>query len=413
MHNKFGNKQSGRRNFLFMRGLLYGVVISCFMLVHGAIAGDAFTGPIYLNFQGDPRNNMVVSYHYDEDQDPMYVHYRQRGADSWKQQAPVGRDFQNEPKVIYHTALSGLQALTEYEFKVGEQGEVFWFLTMPDDLSRPVVGAFGADFQDGPSRWVQMTELVVQNDVDFFVVAGDWVNDDGNLQRSGRWVRFWDQIWRKLVNEDGRMIPFVAGVGNHECKHRVNMERFFLTDMFAFPDEGPHEFYGVIDFGDYLSLIALDSEMAPRSEQNEWLQGVLAERRGVQYLVPYYHRPIFPSHRGDYTRRLDWFHTFSEAGIRATFTGHDHAYKRTHEIVSDPDQENGVRVAREGEKGLVEFGDGGLGTKYYSANLRDAWYMADVRTRINHFTVVTFEPDRMRLTTFDRDGQIIFSDTIE
>lgn len=82
----------------------------------------------------------------------------------------------------------------------------------------------------------------------------------------GLWVAFWDLIWRKLVNEDGRMIPFVAGVGNHECMHSVNMERFFFTDMFAFPDEGPHEFYGVIDFGDYLSLVALDSEMESRAD---------------------------------------------------------------------------------------------------------------------------------------------------
>lgn len=263
MNNRFRNKQSGMRNSLLMRGVLYGLIVLFFLMVQGA---EAFTGPIYLNFHGDPRNNMVVTYHYDEDQEPMYVHYRKRGAETWKQQAPVDRDFQNEPKVIYHTTLSGLQALTEYEFKVGEQGEVFWFLTMPDDLSRPVVGAFGADFQQGQSRWVQMVELAVSRDVDFFVVAGDWVNDDGNLQRSGLWVAFWDLIWRKLVNEDGRMIPFVAGVGNHECMHSVNMERFFFTDMFAFPDEGPHEFYGVIDFGDYLSLVALDSEMESRAD---------------------------------------------------------------------------------------------------------------------------------------------------
>ena len=381
----------------------------CTALMVFAQDGLAEAEPVYVNFRDDPRHNMVVSYHYADDQTPPAVHYRERGStDPWMQQDPVGRDFQNESKTIYHADLSDLEALTEYEFKVGEEGEVFWFLTMPDDLSRPVVGAFGADFQEGPDMWVQMTELVVQQDVDFFVVAGDWVNDDGNLQRSGRWVNFWNRIWRKLVNDEGRMIPFVAGVGNHECKHNVNMERFFFTDMFAFPDEGEHEFYGVIDFGDYLSLVALDSEMESRADQDQWLQGVLAERSEVQHIVPYYHRPIFPSHRQDYRDRVDWFHTFYEAGIRKAFCGHDHAYKRTHEIVPDPEHDGGVRLAVEGESGFVEFGDGGLGTKYYDANLQDEWYMADVRTHINHFSVVRFEPDGMRVITYDGDGEAIY-----
>jgi len=53
---------------------------------------------------------------------------------------------------------------------------------------------------------------------------------------------------------------------------------------------GEHEFYGVIDVGDYLSLIALDTEMETVESQNEWLQGVLADRRGVTHVIPYYHR---------------------------------------------------------------------------------------------------------------------------
>lgn len=374
---------------------------------------EPFTGPIYVNFLGDARHNMVVIYHHDDDKPPLPVHYRKRGTETWQKQEPVGRDFQSEPTIIYHAALSGLEALTEYEFKVGELGEKFWFLTMPDDLSRPVVGAFGADFQSGQSIWVQMVDLVVSHDVDFFVMAGDWVSDDGDIDRSGRWVSFWNLIWRRMVNDEGRMIPFVAGVGNHECKHRVNMTRFFFTDMFAFPDQGPHEFYGVIDFGDYLSLIALDSEIESVANQNQWLQGVLAERSEVQYLVPFYHRPIFPSHRVGISVSLRaWFHSFREAGIRAAFCGHDHAYKRTHELVSDMSHPGQVRIAGEGELGLIEFGDGGLGDKFYSADLRDEWYMADVRTHINHVTIVVFEQDRMRLTSRDRNDQVLFSHEI-
>jgi len=67
--------------------------------------------------------------------------------------------------------------------------------------------------------------------------------------------------------------------------------------LFAFPG---HPGYNVLDIGDYLSLIILDSDHSHPIEggQTEWLENVLLERAGgKRHLMPVYHVPAWPSHR--------------------------------------------------------------------------------------------------------------------
>lgn len=397
-------------------------------IVKSLIMGGSFRQPktppqylwVYLNFVDDPTTSITVTYHKVKEADTLKVEYREENTSTWfDSDVPDVRDFQNENIDICHCAISGLAPGTVYEFRLGDGVEIgslssiFKFKTMPASIGSGIRGAFGGDFQDGPARWQRMTDLVQAYKPSFFVVAGDWVNDDGNLQLSFRWVDFWRTMWFRMINSDGIMIPFVAGVGNHECKHQVNMSRFFFTDMFAFPNEGVHEFYGTIDIGDYMSLICLDSEIDTVANQNIYLQNTLSARQSVKYRVPYYHRPLFPSDRGSYTTFQSWFFTMFDDGMRAGFCGHDHTFKKSFEIVKDLSDERNARPKVGEETGFIEFGDGGLGTKYYTGQLHGEWYIDKSGLNFSHVSIVDFRNSEIEVNTINQNNKLVESTIID
>ena len=398
---------------------------------------------LYLTLKDDPRNSMVVTYHLVDTEDPVDVYYREKGtSDTWQTVSPTVIPFPNEDKNICHCNLSGLTADTSYDFKVGDNGDVRFFDTLPNDLSSPILGAFGADYQDGPSMWAQITGLIADNyDVKFFVIGGDWVNDDGSLSRSYAWVDFWDDMWQRYIRPDGRMIPLVPIMGNHEMAGSIggepDMAELFFEKLFAFPDEGFGN-YGVIDIGDYMSLIALDTtsidryltgetgnkEWAQRWEneigstdisehQKSWLEGVLDARSNVDYVIPLPHVPFFPSHRKHLEEAPDfdrdgWIEMLYNKGIKMIFSGHDHTYKKTHEMIYDT---NEIKIAGEGENGMIEFGDGGLGNKYYSGNLHGEFYMDETAAGFSHFKIAEFSATQAVVTSYDENNNQIGSQT--
>ena len=63
-----------------------------------------------------------------------------------------------------------------------------------------------------------------------------------------------------MVGRDGRLIPMVACIGNHEVdggygKPREKAPFFYALFDGLFPETG----YATLDFGDYLSLVLLDT----------------------------------------------------------------------------------------------------------------------------------------------------------
>jgi hypothetical protein len=184
---------------------------------------------------------------------------------------------------------------------------------------------------------------------------------------------------------------------------RLRYGAFFFR-FFAFP--GAAQPYGVLDFGDYLSLILLDTEhsspkISGEDPQTLWLAQRLTERRGVKHLVPMYHVPAYPSNRalGDplNTRiRRHWVPLFENAGVSLAFEQHDHTYKRTKPIL------NGVPGL---EGGIVFAGDGAWGVALRTPDVsRD--YLHDAQSR-HHAFLVTISNSGRIIEAFDKNG-IVF-----
>ena len=100
------------------------------------------------------------------------------------------------------------------------------------------------------------------------------------------------------------MIPLVACLGNHEVNGGYKGTRsdatFFLP---LFDGLYKDTTYAALDFGDYLSLVLLDTgHVSPvGGEQTDWLDDVLRDREERPHLFAVNHVPAYPSVRNPET----------------------------------------------------------------------------------------------------------------
>ncbi len=324
--------------------------------------------------------------------------------------------------------LTGLMPDQLYEFRFSGEDPVYMFRTMPDELNRPIRFVAGGDMLH-TTEWMRNTAMSVmrimratnmgREELDFAVIGGDLAYSDGEARKIGRWYDYF-RIWSEvMVTSEGRVIPHLAAIGNHEVKRafihnypfqeynnpdfRIREAPYFST-FIPFPgDEG----YGVLDFGDYLSLFLLDSQHTSfvEGDQSEWLERALYERRHVRHLIPVYHVAAWPSARKpeSYVETLvreNWVPLFEEYGVRLAFEHHDHTYKRTHPI----------RNHQVDETGIYYIGDGAWGVRTRPIRVDEdgnpPWYIANADS-IRHFILGEIDGDQIRLRMYDEDGQPI------
>ena len=83
-----------------------------------------------------------------------------------------------------------------------------------------------------------------------------------------------------MIDPKGRLIPMVVCIGNHEVDGGYGKPREAAPFFFALLDGlYPERSYATLDFGDYLSLVLLDTgHVAPiDGEQTSWLDRALAD----------------------------------------------------------------------------------------------------------------------------------------
>src|SRR5690625_7577205 len=90
----------------------------------------------------------------------------------------------------------------------------------------------------------------------------------------------------------------IIAIGNNEIEGNFGAspeDLVLINNLFSFPKEQwsatSFNHYGVLDFGDYLSLFILNTDHSNRMEgaQTNWLRNQLNNRRGVDHVLPVYH----------------------------------------------------------------------------------------------------------------------------
>jgi acid phosphatase type 7 len=390
--------------FLFVLGLII-----------AAPAADAQSDDIghYLTWQRDPTTTMTVNWVNLYEDATARVWYRARGtAEEWRSQDGEHKTLRPSVLQVRRAELTGLQPGTAYDFAWGErppETATHWFRTMPAEAGdRPVHFVAGGDMLHRATWLDAMNARAGALDPDFAVLGGDLAYADG--RRATNWVT-WLRSWADHARSpDGRSIPMVVAIGNHEVRGgyhgRVPEDAPYFHGLFALPQQRA---YYALDFGDYLSFLILDSEHTTPIEgaQTEWLQQALQERTSQHFLFPVYHWPIYgtdkapsgrlPSeHERSIRMRQHWAPLFERHGVSAVFENDHHNYKRTHPIRAHE---------RDDETGIIYLGDGAWGVNTRTVPAPGAaWYLAHAEPRRHLFHVTLHPTGVINVEAIDAQG---------
>ena len=384
--------------------IVIGVTLFCY---RGAGGAPQF---VYLTWQGKTGTTATVNYHTDAKVGESTVRYdvQSRGGriDTYDSEAR-GRRHQIEGladgRTIHVVELTGLEPGTTYFFVAGDRthgySEERSFRTIPVD-GRPVRFVVGGDMGTGRDVATLMTHAAATDPM-FAVIGGDIAYANGNLAKAGNWDRWLDLWQRHMRTPDGRDVPIVAVIGNHEARGQYGQpieKAPFFTGYLAQSDDRT---YFSRRFGPNLMLIVLDSGhvAAHDGAQAAWLEAQLQQFKNVPNRVAAYHVPLYPTTRrytGEYSTRgrEHWAPLFDRYELTAAFEHHDHAFKRTWPI------RNGQRDPA----GTVYFGDGCFGMPPEPLAPKQ-WYEAK-GAGLQHFWSVEATAEQLHCRAISKDGDV-------
>jgi acid phosphatase type 7 len=391
-------------------------VLLALLSLTASASKDTIVAGLLLTWVEDPSTTMVIDVHTLKGYSgKTSLSYRQEGDDRWKLKSGTQLNYPFRQKTINRFSLQKLNPARRYEFVFGDDTVIYRFRTMPGNIKHSdVTFIAGGDTMHDKLFMDKTNKVALRYDPDFIVLGGDLAYANGLASNTHRWDQWFRSIQEHLVDKENRIVPLVIGIGNHEVlngsytkhpgfedtpewKHKIAP---FFFDFFAFPGiQG----YNVLDFGKYLSLIALDTNHANpiAGKQTVWLEKTLTERRKTNFVVPFYHVPAYPSVRpysGGASKLVrDHFVPLFEAnGVKLVFENHDHAYKRTYPIFKNKIDSTG--------KGITYVGDGAWGVNTRPTNAQE-WYLKQSRD-VRHFIVVTLNKKTAQLRMVDENGLV-------
>ena len=368
----------------------------------------------YLTWQRDPETTMVFQWITHKEQTINELQFKQHGSDQWYHvEAAISNMPDKVPYLIHAVELHQLIPSTSYEFRIGSQGKIYKFRTMPKDLTKPVRFIAAGDIyhtQGKIETLRQMNRLAAKLNPDFILLGGDLVYADnprtlGKTKPVDRWLE-WLKTWTEdMITADGRVIPMIPIIGNHEVKRGGTGKPFpdaaYFYGLFTFPGiQG----YNVLDFGKYMTILGMDSGHTHpvTGPQTLWLNNTLKERSTIPYKFVIYHVAAFLSVRkwdGSTAKdiRKHWVPLFEEYGVSAVFENHDHAYKRSKLLkrgVVDP-------------TGVLYFGDGGWAVDARTPKTpEEVWYLAKSAAARNMLLTIV-EESSLHFISYDENGNIL------
>ncbi len=388
---------------------------------------------LMLTWQQDPTTTMTIDWHTHDYDGTVAVEYKKVGDSQWMSKTAEKRPFPFSEWVINRAELTGLEAGTEYRFRFHEDSGYRKFRTMPENANEPIRFATGGDVRHTRHMMELTNRQAAAYKPDFIVWGGDLAYADGLEERLYRWHEYLEVMMNTLITNEKRVIPVLAGIGNHEVRgyHYSNDDHEtregippytqtdesrrqiapYYFDLFAFPGQPG---YGVLDFGEYMSIILLDTEHANpiEGEQTEWLESVLEERKGIPHIFPNYHIPAWPSVRepdGSNPKliRENWIPLFQEAGVRVAFENHDHAYKRTYPLRDGEINPNGIVYIGDGAWGVYTRPiGGGDDPDFWAYHGKNPWYLKRASDE-RHFIIGTIHGPHQHFLMVNEDGVII------
>ncbi len=299
---------------------------------------------LILTWQNDPSETMSMTWRTEEEpraleKNESYIYYTSEEApssDDFKFQEARTWTFEETDYWVHGGELRNLEPDTEYTFYVAsgdETSDEYKFRTAPAE-SREINFIAGADSQKNVPERRYITERAAELNPEFILLTGDLQETPPTLDSN--WIR-WFKDWEdKAVTEDGRMIPVIPAIGNHEVVGGYDgtwEDGQYYYNSFLLP--GNEKFF-TLEYGPDLTIVTLDSNHTTPvlGAQVEWLEKILPDLQ-EDWVVAQYHIPAWGRGLFDDTSqpiRDHWVPLFEEYNVELVHEGHDHTYKVTHEI---------------------------------------------------------------------------------
>jgi len=385
---------------------------------------------VYLTYASpDPAHTINVSWRTDENY-VGEVHYDaepRNGAPeaySYSAEGTGGVTTAKFNGYIHHVELTGLEPDTIYHFICGNPdhgwSEELSFKTAPVEM-RDIRFAVGGDSRSGgnwPEARDSISQLMASYDPDFVIFSGDFLYN-GETQPSGdTWDNWLGAVYEYWRAEDGRLIPMIPVIGNHELVYpqpsdydpEGDASNYYM--LFNLP---VNERWYSLNWGPDLHITVLDSEIRwtgsdSWNEQLEWLRQDLLKHWDNLWKIVVAHRPAFSSghYSGDINIQRDWVPEFDLYHVDLYFNGHDHNYQRTHPINFYISKEN---YQPSPENGTIYVVSAGWGAPLYSEN-HGGWWLASGPYARYHFTLIdVYENGMLHMKAVDLNGDV-FDDLI-
>lgn len=348
---------------------------------------------------------MTIQWVGAETSEPTVIQYATLESPIWQIAKTITKPYPNTDLKVHRCQLTGLKAGAEYQFHLGNADDGFRFRTMPAKATDTLQFVSGGDC--GVNAHAIGTNILAAKQEPYFaLIAGDLAYDNGKSPAT--FTQFLRNYHEHMIDPKGRLIPMLSCLGNHEVNGAYKKTRAdspqYLSLFDGFYSERT---FGVLDIGDYLSLVLLDTDhIAPiTGEQTDWLTKTLADRQERPHLIVANHVPAYPSYRppeglngktgtGE-DQRGSWCPLFERYNVDVVLEHHDHTFKRTHPLV------NGLKD----KHGVVYLGDGSWGKLRIPKQPETRPYLATVSPAY-HMTVHRLEGDRRFHVALEESGRV-------
>lgn len=283
--------------------------------------------------------------------------YREKGTRDWRR-VKVRRTALGQSSLKVAAAeLSGLPAGTDIEIRLGD--EIRSFRTAPK-TAESLRFVTGGDLYHTLPLLDAMNLRAGSEDPVFALLGGDLAYS--NNENPERWCDLLESWDRNARTPDGRMVPMVVAIGNHEVvgagyrPHDApgpeDADEFFSL----FKMQEPGQARQVIDFAAGFSLVLLDSGHAANlASQTAWLEKTLRARSGVRGMFVCYHRPAWGCGAKEDAVDIQkmWCPLFDRYRVDGVFENDHHVYSRSKPLrAGEVDEKEGIPYLGAGAWGV-------------------------------------------------------------
>lgn len=382
----------------FITGLLLMLAVVLIQPVFGQLTyTESQPRQVVLTWQNDPSTTMTITWRTDIRGEKHTLRFSEKpGAKPRKWKTLEGETFTfDETTAWLHTVeLKNLKPGQKYYVQIDhpELPDKFAFQTMPDaNNRRELIFLAGGDSRSRRDVRREMNELAAQQNPDFVIFDGDFISTALNEQQWDEWFDDWHE---QMITPDGRRIPVIPSIGNHEVDGGYLQPREkapFYFHRFVVPELRT---YYVLKMSPDMVLVTLDSDhIFEITGQTAWLDKTLQEYKNSRWKLVQYHVAAWPSVRdfaGDLPKKIreHWIPVLEKHNVDLVIEAHDHAYKKTVPIRNNKQDD---------QNGIVYLGDGGWGAPTRDVKNPEEYWWLEEAVKIDHFWKFTLSEDGRNL----------------